>query len=90
MMQETELLDQLFRSNVYQDFERAFREVTQVPVRLAPPNKRSSACNGNGHRVAHQFFDKTEIPVRLGDTIIGVLQLAQQTLATPATDASLI
>jgi len=86
MMQETELLDQLSRSNVYQDFERAFREVTQVPVRLAPPNKRSSACNGNGHRVAHQFFDKTEIPVRLGDTIIGVLQLAQQTLATPATE----
>jgi len=48
MMQEAEALDQLSRSIVYQNFESAFPEVTQVPLRLSPPNKRSSACNGNG------------------------------------------
>jgi hypothetical protein len=42
-MQETEVLDQLSRSKVYHDFERAFREVTQVPLHLAAPNKRISA-----------------------------------------------
>ena len=61
MMQETEVLDRLSRSKVYQDFERAFREVTRVPLRLAAPNKGISADNGNGHRYAHQFLDKTEI-----------------------------
>jgi AraC-like DNA-binding protein len=84
MMQETEVLDQLSRSKVYQDFERAFREVTQVPLHLAAPNKRISACNGNGHRYAHQLLDKTEIPVRLGDKIIGVLQMGEQTFETTA------
>ena len=43
MMQETGVLDQLSRSKVYQDFEYAFREVTQVPLHLAAPNKRISA-----------------------------------------------
>ena len=32
----------------------------------------------------HQFLDKTEIPVLLGDKIIGVLQMGQQTLETTA------
>src|ERR1700761_7704930 len=86
MMQETEVLDQLSRSKVYQDFERAFREVTQVPLHLAAPIKRISACNGNGHRYAHQLLDKTEIPVCLGDKIIGVLQMGQQTFETTATE----
>jgi YesN/AraC family two-component response regulator len=86
MMQETEVLDQLSRSKVYHDFARAFREVTQVPLHLAAPNKRISACYWNGHRYAHQFLDKTEIPVRLGDKIIGVLQMGQQTLETTATE----
>jgi YesN/AraC family two-component response regulator len=86
MMHETEVLDQLSRSKLYQDFERAFREVTQVPLHLAAPNKRISAYDGNGHRYAHQFLDKTEIPVCLGDKIIGVLQMGQQTLETRATE----
>jgi AraC-like DNA-binding protein len=86
MMQETEVLNQLSRSKVYQDFERAFREVTQVPLHLAAPNKWISACNGNGHRYAHQLLDKTEIPVCLGDKIIGVLQMGQQTFETTATE----
>jgi AraC-like DNA-binding protein len=86
MMRETEVLDQLSRSKVYQDFERAFREVTQVPLQLAAPNKRISACNGNGHRYAHQLLEKTEIPVRVGDKIIGVLQMGEQTFETTATE----
>ena len=86
MMQETEVLDQLSRSKVYRDFERAFREVTQVPLHLAAPNKGILAGNGNGHRYGHQFLDKTEIPVRLGDKIIGVLQMENQVLETSATE----
>jgi AraC-like DNA-binding protein len=78
MLKEAELVDQLCRSTVYQDFERAFCEVTQFPLRLTPPRNRSLPCNGqiNGH----QFSSVTDVPVRLGDTIVGLLQLGRPAL----------
>ena len=42
MMQETEVLTQLSRSKVYQDFERAFRKMTQVPLNFV---RRNISCS---------------------------------------------
>jgi hypothetical protein len=60
MLKEAELVDQLCRSTVYQDFEGAFCEVIQFPLRLTPPRNRSLPCNGqiNGH----QFSSVTDVP----------------------------
>src|SRR6202030_4382224 len=74
MLQEAELIDRLCRSTVYQDFGRSFCEVTQFPLRLSPPENRSLAGNGQ------QFSSATDVPVRLGDKIIGLLQLGRPAL----------
>lgn len=74
MLQEAELVDRLCSSTVYQDFERSFCEVTQFPLRLSPPENRSLAGNGQ------QFSSATDVPVRLGDKIIGLLQLGRPAL----------
>jgi AraC-like DNA-binding protein len=79
MLQETELIDRLCRSTVYQDFERAFCEVTQFPLRLSPPK----ALARNGQVNGHQFSSATDVPVRLGDKIIGLLQIGRPALAAP-------
>jgi AraC-like DNA-binding protein len=79
MLQEAELVDRLCRSTVYQDFERAFCEVTQFPLRLSPPK----ALSRNGHVNGHQFPSVTDVPVRLGDKIIGLLQIGRPALAAP-------
>ena len=78
MLQEAELIDRLCRSTVYQDFERSFCEVTQFPLRLSPPENRSLA--GNGQVDGQQFSSATDVPVRLGDKIIGLLQLGRPAL----------
>jgi hypothetical protein len=78
MLQEAELVDRLCRSTVYQDFERSFCEVTQFPLRLSPPENRSLA--GNGQVDDQQFSSATDVPVRLGDKIIGLLQLGRPAL----------
>ena len=78
MLQEAELVDRLCRSTVYQDFERSFCEVTQFPLRLSPPENRSLA--GNGQVNGQQFSSATDVPVRLGDKIIGLLQLGRPAL----------
>ena len=78
MLQEAELVDRLCRSTVYQDFERSFCEVTQFPLRLSPPENRSLA--GNGQVDGQQFSSATDVPVRLGDKIIGLLQLGRPAL----------
>ena len=64
MLQEAELVDRLCRSTVYQDFKRAFCEITQFPLRLSPPENRSLA--GNGQVDDQQFSSATDVPVRLG------------------------
>jgi AraC-like DNA-binding protein len=79
MLQEAELVDRLCRSTVYQDFERAFCEVTQFPLRLSPPK----ALARNGQVNGHQFSSVTDVPVRLGDKIIGLLQLGRPVLPGP-------
>ena len=78
MLQETELVDQLCRSTVYQDFERAFCEVTQFALRLSSPKNPSIACNGQVN--GRQFSPATDVPVRLGDKIIGLLQIGRPAL----------
>ena len=78
MLQEAELVDRLCRSTVYQDFERSFCEVTQFPLRLSPPENRSLA--GNDQVDGQQFSSATDVPVRLGDKIIGLLQLGRPAL----------
>jgi len=78
MLKEAELVDQLCRSTVYQDFERAFCEVTQFPLRLTPPKNRSLPCIGQMN--GQQFSSVTDVPVRLGDTIVGLLQLGRPAL----------
>ena len=78
MLQEAELVDRLCRSTVYQDFERSFCEVTQFPLRLSPPENRSLA--GNGQVDGQKFSSATDVPVRLGDKIIGRLQIGQPPL----------
>jgi AraC-like DNA-binding protein len=82
MLQEGELVDQLSRSTVYQNFERAFSEVTQFSLRLAPPKKRSLIPDGQ----VHQFWCAAEVPVRLGDKTVGVLQIGQPALAATTTE----
>jgi len=82
MLQEGELVDQLSRSTVYQNFERAFSEVTQFSLRLAPPKKRSLIPDGK----VHQFWCAAEVPVRLGDKTVGVLQIGQPALAATTTE----
>ena len=79
MLQEAELVDRLCRSTVYQDFERAFCEVTQFPLRLSPPKPLAR----NGQVNGHQFSSVTDVPVRLGDKIIGLLQIGRPALAAP-------
>ena len=76
MLQEAELVDRLCRSTVYQDFERSFCEVTQFPLRLSPPKTLAR----NGQVNGHQFSSVTDVPVRLGDKIIGLLQLGRPAL----------
>jgi len=66
MLQEGELVDQLSRSTVYQNFERAFCEATQFSLRLAPPKNRSWISDGE----VHQFWCAAEVPVRLGDKTV--------------------
>jgi AraC-like DNA-binding protein len=78
MLQEAELVDRLRRSTVYQDFERSFREVTQFPLRLSPPANRSLV--GNRQVDGQDFSSATDVPVRLGDKIIGLLQLGRPAL----------
>ena len=78
MLQETELVDQLCRSTVYQDFERAFCEVTQFALRLSSPKNPSIACNGQVN--GRQFSSATDVAVRLGDKIIGLLQIGRPAL----------
>jgi AraC-like DNA-binding protein len=75
MLQEPELIDQLRRWYVYQDFERAFHEVTGWPLRLSHPEDRKLA--GNDHANGLELPYTAEIPIPLGDKIIGVLQLGQ-------------
>jgi AraC-like DNA-binding protein len=82
MLQEGELVDQLSRSTVYQNFERAFSEVTQFSLRLTPPKKRSLIPDGK----VHQFWCAAEVPVRLGDKTVGVLQIGQPALAATTTE----
>jgi hypothetical protein len=82
MLQEAELVDRLCRSTVYQDFERAFCEVTQFPLRLSPPK----ALARNGQVNGHQFSAVTDVPVRLGDKIIGLLQLGRPVLPGPSVE----
>jgi AraC-like DNA-binding protein len=78
MLQEAELVDRLCRSTVYQDFQRSFCEVTQFPLRLSPPENRSLV--GNDQVDGQQFSSATDVPVRLGDKIIGLLQLGRPAL----------
>src|ERR1700693_2326182 len=78
MLQEAELVDRLCRSTVYQDFQRSFCEVTQFPLRLSSPENRSLA--GNDQVDGQQFSSATDVPVRLGDKIIGLLQLGRPAL----------
>ena len=59
-------------------FERAFCEVTQFPLRLTPPKNRSLPCIGQMN--GQQFSSVTDVPVRLGDTIVGLLQLGRPAL----------
>ena len=78
MLQEAELLNRLCRSTVYQDFQRSFCEVTQFPLRLSPPENPRLA--GNDQVDGQQFLSATDVPVRLGDKIIGLLQLGRPAL----------
>jgi AraC-like DNA-binding protein len=78
MLQEAELLNRLCRSTVYQDFQRSFCEVTQFPLRLSPPENPRLA--GNDQVDGQQFSSATDVPVRLGDKIIGLLQLGRPAL----------
>src|ERR1700676_3009264 len=78
MLQQAELVDRLCRSTVYQDFQRSFCEVTQLPLRLSPPENRS--LPGNDQVDGQQFSSATDVPVRLGDKIIGLLQLGRPAL----------
>src|SRR6202030_2342115 len=75
MLQEAELVDRLCRSTVYQDFQRSFCEVTQFPLRLSPPENRS-----NDQVDGQQISSATDVSVRLGDKIIGLLQLGRPAL----------
>jgi AraC-like DNA-binding protein len=78
MLQQAELVDRLCRSTVYQNFQRSFCEVTQLPLRLSPPENRS--LPGNDQVDGQQFSSATDVPVRLGDKIIGLLQLGRPAL----------
>ena len=78
MLTEAELIHRLGGSTVYQDFERAFCEVTQFSLRLLPIQNRSSACNGEWN--GHQCSSTTDVPVRIGDRIIGLLQIGRSLL----------
>jgi hypothetical protein len=64
MLTEAELIHRLGGSTVYQDFERAFCEVTQFSLRLLPIQNQSSACNGEWN--GHQCSSTTDVPVRIG------------------------
>jgi hypothetical protein len=66
------------RSEPCQDFERAFCEVTQFALRLSSPKNPSIACNGQVN--GRQFSSATDVPVRLGDKIIGLLQIGRPAL----------
>src|ERR1700733_6227370 len=78
MLQEAELLNRLCRSTVYQDFQRSFCEVTQFPLRLSPPENPRLAANDQVD--GQQFSFATDVPVRLGDKTIGLLQLGRPAL----------
>src|SRR6201994_3308885 len=78
MLQEAELVDRLCRSTAYQDFQRSFCEITQFPLRLSPPENAGLAGNDQG--AGQQFSSATDVPVRLGDKIIGLLQLGRPAL----------
>jgi AraC-like DNA-binding protein len=82
MLQEVELIDRLRLSHVYQDFERAFYEATGLPMRLSPPKNRSPTGNGQVNGVEFRYAE--EVPIRLGDKIIGVLQLGLPAFEVPA------
>ena len=73
MIREPEIIDQLSRSEEYQDFERAFCETTQLSLRLRSLESCDLAGDGEGQQA--QIMDVKAVPVRLGDKTIGVLEL---------------
>jgi AraC-like DNA-binding protein len=73
MIREPEIIDQLSRSEEYQDFERAFCETTQLSLRLRSLESCDLAGDGEGQQA--QITDVKAVPVRLGDKTIGVLEL---------------
>lgn len=74
MIREPEIIDQLSRSDEYQDFERAFCETTWLSLRLRP--LESCDPTGDGEWQRDQSVNITAVPVCLGDKTIGVLELA--------------
>jgi AraC-like DNA-binding protein len=81
MIQESEIIHQLSRLAVYQNFERAFCEVTGLSVRLRPLGIWNLACAALHQEP--QFFNVTVVPVRLGEKIIGVLQTGRVAVGVP-------
>ena len=84
MIRESEILDQLSRSKVCQDFERSFCEMTELPVRLRPLQYLDSA--NDGEHYGQELLKVIAVPVRLGDKIIGVLQTGQATFENPTVE----
>ena len=74
MIREPEIIDQLSRSDEYQDFERAFCETTWLSLRL----RLLESCDPTGdcEWQRDQSVNITAVPVCLGDKTIGVLELA--------------
>lgn len=81
MIREPEIIDQLSRSEEYQDFERAFCETTQLSLRLRP--LESWDAPGRNQWRDNQSVSFTAVPVRLGDKTIGVLEMGQPGQARP-------
>ncbi len=71
--EKPEIIDQLSRSEEYQDFERAFCGTTQLSLRLRSLGSRDPAGDGEGQQA--QLMNVKAVPVRLGDKTIGVLEL---------------
>jgi AraC-like DNA-binding protein len=73
MLQEVELVDQLRDSSVYQDFEQAFCKTTRLALRLAP--RQDVDLESSAHLNSKTIRPAIQIPVRIGDKVVGVLQL---------------
>jgi AraC-like DNA-binding protein len=82
MIREPEIIDQLSHSEEYQDFERAFCEITHLSLRLRPLQSWDG-IGQNEWRDAHSI-SLSVVPVRVGDKAIGVLEMVRPERRSPS------